>query len=88
MYMLEQEKSEYKIKSIYCVFQMAGGIAATGHSYFLMKSGRRCDATFPHLYVSFGIYGSYFLLFGHFFFKLYMGRSEQATVNGINLKTE
>ena len=38
--------------------QMVCGIVLTGLPYVLMKNGRRCDVTFFHLYVSFGIYGS------------------------------
>ena len=68
--------------------QMALGIAAVSQAYFLMRSGTPCNTTFFHLYVSFGIYGSYFLLFGHFFYKSYMGRSKKVTVNPVTLKTE
>ena len=63
--------------------QMALGIAAVSQAYFLMRSGTPCNTTFFHLYVSFAIYGSYFLLFGHFFYKSYMGRSRKSALNGV-----
>ena len=75
--------NSFSLSLLFVYLQMAVGIAAVSQAYFLMRSGRQCNTTFSHLYVSFGIYGSYFLLFGHFFYKSYMGRGRKTAVNGV-----
>jgi len=69
--------------------QMVAGCVIALNSYYIKTyTQRSCQQSYSNLYFSASIYGSYFLLFAHFFYKAYLCRSGKHTFvaeNGVRL---
>ena len=70
------------------MLQMVFGIATSAQAYRLLSSGHNCNVSYFHLHVTFCVYLSYFILFGHFFYKAYLSKSPPRKLqqNGVKLQ--
>ncbi|KAI6181337.1 Elongation of very long chain fatty acids protein [Aphelenchoides besseyi] len=61
------------------ILQMVMGVYIAFTINSLKSAGKPCQQTWENLFFSFAIYGSYFLLFVHFFYQTYLSRGNRYT---------
>jgi len=60
--------------------QMFVGVCITAYVYWLKRTGVPCQQSYENLYLCFGIYATFALLFMKFFFDAYIGRPKSRHV--------
>jgi len=59
--------------------QMVIGILVNSHAYSMKMKGTECDVSMHHLHMAVVMYGSYFVLFAHFFRKAYFDAPKKSS---------